>query len=572
VRWLAFVLVACSSEKTEPPSALRPDQAPRFDACAEDQLPTLGGGCATIGGSAPTVREPVEKCPEDKFGDPKADNTLYVDAAFTGTSTGKRDAPYRTIGEATTAAIGSPTIAIADGIYNEDVYTRGARIWGRCASKVTIKGVSSTAGAIELGGDATVHGVTVTGPGWGIVLYDAAIATIESSVIKNTARPGIEVDAEKNPTKARILDTIIEGTGEEGVYADGGEVSIERSVIRDIKPYKGKSGIGVRAELGTVTMKPARALVIDSLIERATEAGVAANGSSVSITGSIIRNTSVRVDSGLGVGVYAEKGQLEIIGSLIEQNHRANIYLVESTARVELSSIRGALSRPDTKQFGNGVEARLGSELTLQKCTVENNLSTGVVVRGAKAIILDTIVRNTKGNESDGREGFGIAAWLDSPTATPATLDVTRSLIASNKSVGIALGGATGTISDVVVRNTVAASDGFGDGIVVGAAVTADGTVVDATASVTRVLLEKNARSGAVAASASLRIRDAALRCNAIDLEVSSRIGSRGFVRDVEKQFTLVDEGNVACGCDTVTRCIARAESLRTVASPTEGE
>lgn len=571
MRWLLLVgAVSCASSPDAQPAAVIAEGTPRFDTCGDRELPTFGGGCVVVGGEVKLVAAPVESCPDDPYGAPPSGTTVYVDASFTGTASGTRDAPYRTIGEAITAGTGSPIIAIAAGTYVEDVYTGGAKLWGRCASKVTIRGVSALSAAIELGGDSTVHGVTVSGPGWGIVVDDGVAATIEWTAVRETGRVGIEIDAEKSATRATVRDCWIEKTVDEGIYVDGGEVTVERSAIRDIKPYKGKSGIGIRVELGTVNKKAARGVVRGSLIERATEAGVAANGSIVMIEDSVVRDTNVRADGSLGVGVYADRSELEVHRSLITNNHRANVYAVSSQVKLSASVLAEGLPRPDDKSFGLGIEARLGVDLTVDRCLVTKNRNTGIMVRGAKAVITDSIVADTLGNASNGEEGFGIAAWLDRPSATPATLEVRRTVVLRNHAAGVAIGGSSASIEDSVVRDTEAASDGFGDGIIVGSALSLDGTAVDASASLTRVLIEKNARSGAVVAAASLTIRDASLRCNALDLEVSSRIGARGWAFDVEKAFTLNDGGGVVCGCSTIARCSARTTELRTVAAPSD--
>lgn len=131
MRLAVLLLLACSgAREPEPPAeegprdltttcsprhdAVGPACVPRFDACAGDALPKLGGGCEAVGDPGGlTVKEPVEACgaaPSD---------AVFVDGSYSGASDGTSARPYPTIAAA--LAVASTTVWIASGVYREDL-------------------------------------------------------------------------------------------------------------------------------------------------------------------------------------------------------------------------------------------------------------------------------------------------------------------------------------------------------------------------------------------------------------------------------------------------------------------
>ena len=298
MKWLVVLLVACSGtrENESPPEAVPPPPltascpathdavgpacVPRFDACAGDALPKLGGGCETIGApaspTAPSCAEgqmalPGEACaPVAPCATPPAEAT-FVDASYAGPSDGTKTKPYSTIGAALAVATG--TVWIGDGLYREDlVVDKAIRLIGACPAKVTIEGVAVSA-AIEVRAAATIESLAIKGPRRAITVDGAKKVTLARLHIHDVGDLGIGARNDAELTVERVL---IERAVQAGFGSAGGSATLRAIVVRDVTRGSGTlNGDGIFGG-GNPTTKTAGTLSsTGAVVEKTAGGGIA---------------------------------------------------------------------------------------------------------------------------------------------------------------------------------------------------------------------------------------------------------------------------------------------------------
>ena len=200
-----------------------------------------------------------------------------------------------------------------------------------------------------------------------------------------------------------------------------------------------------------------------------------------SATGSVLRHLAIKgADRGLlvyGASVTADhmavqgcegrgiqvqsKGTLTLSHSLVAGNRDGGIVLFGSKATVERGVIRDTGEWAKDKKFGEGISAGgdlsgqgRGSELTLRDSLVAGNRTAGIALWSSKATVERSVVRDTRGQASDQQFGFGIQAAVDAAQSTGSEVILQDSLVANNRSVGILLKSSKATLERTVLRDT----------------------------------------------------------------------------------------------------------------------
>lgn len=287
-RLLLFSAIAsCSSVESkndpQPPGVA-------VDNCPETELPIVGGGCHKVGarecgpgfafdedrGCNPILPaspcgpgtmavpgdsacHPVSSCGEGTWGSiPVAAGAVFVDASYTGgASDGSAGKPFRTIQAAIDVASPGYVVAVAAGTYAEDVkLNRRVKLWGRCAEKVSI--VGSATFALDITVDGEVHGIAVTGPDTAIGLAGARVIA-DSVWVHDAGGRGIDLEDVGGSASLTLRNSLVEGSAQIGIYAEGSNLTIERSVVRGTRgATKGEITDGVIARAGEVTHTPSQ--------------------------------------------------------------------------------------------------------------------------------------------------------------------------------------------------------------------------------------------------------------------------------------------------------------------------
>jgi hypothetical protein len=267
-----------------------------------------------------------------------APNALHVSAAYAGNEhDGSREHPYVTIGEAVAVAPAGSSVAIEDGQYVEALtIERSLRIFGHCPARVAVIGntapaITVTAGGTELdglalsghagvhtelatnvtlrrlwihdtsgsavvvyGGDARFeHGLIERINGGGVVAIASSVEVVDSTMRDLSASDTTSAVTAHitTPTDPRphiaVRGTLIERVAGFGLLVIGGDATVERSVVRDMRgdtQQKYGDGIAVNSFSFSPPTVPSRADVRETWIQHNERAGIAAFGANMSLS------------------------------------------------------------------------------------------------------------------------------------------------------------------------------------------------------------------------------------------------------------------------------------------------
>jgi hypothetical protein len=225
-------------------------------------------------------------------------------------------------------------------------------------------------------------------------------------------------------------------------------------------PYIAGHGI----EVGARPESPVAALsVLGCRLERLHEVGIAASGAALTVQGTLVSDVASReTDGKWGFGISVElspdsiPGSAVIRESLVERAHEAGILVYNADATIESTWIRDTQpSGPYVMQsgdyyFGRGIniEGRVFSDVparaTLDRVLVEGSPEAGLFAAGADVVVRQSIVRTTIGI-NDGIYGDGILAFavptdpyhLQATDWIPSSLEIHDSIVEDNVRAGI---------------------------------------------------------------------------------------------------------------------------------------
>jgi hypothetical protein len=452
---------------------------PDGDGGCEAVLPEADCPAGTMEVLGATECQPVGDCHDGDAdpwaGIPEDADTVYVDASADASgANGTRDAPFPRLGLALEQVLPEGQVAVAAGEYVERlVIDAPVRLTGRCAGRVTLRGLS-TAGQdyppLSLSASATgttLTGLTLTGPGRGLVVNGARQVDVIAVQVLDTGDTGLQVNAGSEVWLQRVLVT---GATRLGVSATGAEVMLASSVVRSTRPQPGTDtlGRGVNAQCDTASGACGGVGVSGSLLSDNHEVGLFVGGADAAISGSVIRRTRPRVSDGTaGGGIDAEChptvgacGRLIVTGSLITENHQAGLYAGGVDTEIVDSIVQGTLPQARSQIAGRGIVAQcdrtLGTcaPLAVRTSRVSGNREVGVYLGGVDAVLEGTEVRGTLAQASDSAFGWGVLARCDAEVPACGSLAVHGSLITGNREVGVFTQGAPLTLSESVVRDT----------------------------------------------------------------------------------------------------------------------
>jgi len=509
--------------RTDPPAATCDAQhtaegaacAPKFDACGDLEVPTLGGGCVAVGiptcsagfmadgrgGCEPVL--PKEACPAGSLvypgaascetvdcgsgtygAIPDAAGTLHVDRTYTGGgSDGTRARPFTKISDAVARAVAGSVVAIAAGTYEEDVNVdKAIKVAGRCPSMVTIRGVAtgSGIGAFVTTAASTLESVSVTGPATGVIVYGAT-----GAIVSNVRVFGASVDTgiwiRKGSRDVIVRHSEIDGVSNYGLAVSGSTARIEKSRVANVRELKNAAGVKLNPD--PTTFAPVDVTVVQTLIEGNDYTGVAADSAKATLDGCLIRNnrpSQAPYFGGYGIAAlrYAPSGlntELTLRGSMLDRNVDSALLMQATKVTVESSVVRETQRDVDAGIYGRGIVAQgiagPKTELVVRSSVVERNYETGIDVNGnVIARIERTIVRDTKENKPF--TGTGIyGELLVQPDGTAPELEIVESLITNNPHAGVVGAGKTTVRGSRIDGNTWAGIAGRGSEVTVEATV-----------------------------------------------------------------------------------------------------
>ena len=399
------------------------------------------------------------------------------------------------------------------------------------------------------------------------IYLDGSSLSVEASVIRDTLPDGNGyfgrgVNARSDgvsgvPATFVLRGSVVAQNGDVGVFAEGSDVTIEDSVIRDTHvDASGLGGWGLSAQLDPITGAPSTLMLRRSVLARNQELGVLVHGANAKVEASVIRDTQPDADGFKGRGMSVQNDPMTAAGStlvmqssLVAQNHAIGIFVVGSEATLEASVVRA--TQPELGLFGRGISAQreltTGTPATLlvRSSLIDDNGELSVFVAGSDMTLETSVVRATHIDAAE-LGGRGVHAQLHD---VPSTVLLKSSLIEDSHEAGVAVLSSAAIIDACIIRNTETSPGwGMGNGVMV---VSNPGP---ASASIHATRIHQSAFAAVAAWGADVDIGGSALSCQSIDLNRESYAGQTANFGDL---------GGNGCGCpDATETCKALSAGL----------
>ena len=533
------------------------------EACAEGFASDGNGGCAavlpaeacpsgTMAVPGETACREVAPCGRGTWGDIPIDgSSVHVDASYTGgTSNGSATNPYTTIAAAIAAAPEGAVVAVAEGVYAEDVTIVGkpVKLWGRCPGRVEIRGAGAAA-TIFVGSaiGTEIHDVAVTGPSSGIRVTSDGVH-LERVWIHDTVGIGLNSYISTNVSARGLL---IERARINGVYVHGSTVTFESGVVRDIQPdVSGADGSSMWIQDDVATAQRSNVTVRGVVLERSFDLGVFMGGSDALIEGLVVRDIFPRQNDqfggqGLELIDDVDTGNRSIVtlrGATVERTHTEGLLIAGSDVVLEALVVRDTMPRATNQEFGRGIgiepnpQSSAPSLVEIRQALIERNHEQGIYASFGEVHVASAWIRDTVPRASDQLGGRAVEVH-DSPEG-PATLSLRDSRLERSVDTG-AFFGTHGSIDNVLVLETAETPiNGFlGDGIVV----VRGPAPFTPRVTIHRLHSKANQRAGLANFESHVEIQGSVFECNAFELSSDTTTAEAG----------LVDQGNNSCGCNT---------------------
>lgn len=483
------------------------------------------GGCKPILPEAPCpdgrMAIPGEKechevapCGTGTWGDiPIEPDTVFVDGSYGGNdSDGTQQRPWKAIQEGLDAAPSGVIVAVAAGTYEEDVQIfKPVRLWGRCPAMVTIHGVApDNAGVYVKASASEIHDVAVTGPYVGVYVRGPNDLLIDAAWVHDTDGGGVIVDTNSGAT---VKSSLVERARFVGIQAQGATVTVERTALRDMLPLKsgsqaGKFGFGVSGKLDTKVRS--NVTVRSSLVERAADQAVGTADSDLLVDGVAIRSmTPVEgIPSPTGVGLLALRTNATVVGSTIEGAYVAAINIVASEATIERTTVTGTQLLPwDDHDSATDIVVQQDPKSGVpSNATVRQSTVAGSIGPGIVVFECSALIESTLVRDNVQGPGRHEAA-IELFGATSATIQ--RSALTGNQWLGLAVDSRDALFEESVVRDMKADTGAGGCVLVVPPEAPA---AYDSTLKIRSSLFEHCAEIGLYALSSHLEVETSIVR------------------------------------------------------------
>lgn len=609
---LAVLLCAsCSSSGDDAPlppcadgtSRIGETCVPRFDTCAEGELPKFGGGCVAIGpecgegfrrdgpaSCAPIL--PKDACPAGKiavpgdetcrdlgdcgsgtFGNlPDEAGAKWVDAAAAEGGDGSRGKPFRTLAAALDAVRSDGFVGLAAGKYEVNVdIDKPVRIQGRCASMVELHGADALTKdhVFQLTDEAiAIRDVAITGPYIAVGVYDADV-TLERVWIHDTGFTAVESLAYFKPPRLRIVDSIVERGTQTGVFIGGGAATLERSVVRGTRfetGGKAADGVAIKPRTNEGKLFTTSLTVRGSLFDRNLRQGLSILGGALDADGLVIVGPGTATAR---PGLLAQDAP-EVPKSTILLRHgwfsgstRVQVSIRNSDATVEHVVATGGVAEADGNN-GGGLYFGPNATFTLRSSLVEKTPAWGVVTEGAVGSIDGLVVRDIQA-PANASASMCVEIAREEATSLISKVTLGRSLLQRCPQAGLLVVGSEAEVSEVSVLDIQQLDGIFGDGLAANT-IGAEESPLVARLTVDKSQVLRAARAGVTVFGADLSIHDTRLACNGIDLNVETDYATRVDGSLMRHPFTLDTNPLDVCGCGTeVKACRGQSVGLRPV-------
>jgi hypothetical protein len=402
---------------------------------------------------------------------PVEPSTLYVDANASGVGPdGSPAQPFTTINEAIAVAPEGAMIAIAAGVYSEqvDAFGKSLRLWGRCPSMVEV--AAPIGGLALIGGDANsfeAHNLAITGGAvTSVVITGVISAVLDGLWVHDGDTLGLLLTDEIGPVDdVLVSNCLVEDNV--GVLVDGVVARIERSLFRDNRAASNVTPVPLILQRSQHTGARQPTTLDHVVVERGLEGLVNVFGTDATITASVFRDALAIQDAPWGSGLLVQEddttlipGTLNVYQSLIERAGLAGLVATGADVIVEDTTFQdGLVVDTPIVTLGHGIFVQPGepdltpSTLTARRVRIRRHADMGVAVSGA-AVYLEGVWVSDMRTRIDGAFGHGVDITPFQGIRGAATIvgsRVTRSL-----GVGISSMSSDMYLDGVLVEDTLA--------------------------------------------------------------------------------------------------------------------
>ncbi len=290
----------------------------------------------------------------------------------------------------------------------------------------------------------------------GVAVFGADVEIVASAIrdtqfLDGTGGPGAlgALYKGKRP-KLTVRGSLIERNHEVGVGVAGGDLVVEDSLIRQTEAMRdGTAGNGVLASYDRATRTMPTLLVRRSVVENSREIGIAINGGEGTIEQTVVSDTLFRTaDNYYGVGIQADPGvTLTIRNTFVTKSRHMGIAFFGSGGAIDDTIVRETLLDGDNKSaVGIAIAEAEGSRanVTITRALADRNFVAGVLVSASDATLVDCSVRNTQGR-ADGIFGDGVVGLGRDGDHLP-NLTITGLTAYKNARAGVTLFGGNAVI------------------------------------------------------------------------------------------------------------------------------
>jgi hypothetical protein len=379
---------------------------------------------------------------------------------------------------------------------------------------------------------------------------------------------GVQFSEDRRRGTLDMRSSVIERNHAVGIFAGGADVTIDGSLIRGTLPDGPTQldGRGISVEPYIDTMQRSVLTVRSSVIAENHDLGIFAEGSDVIIEATVVRDTIPQaVDNLVGRGIDLEddidtgmRSTLTLTSSLIDNNVELGVFVQGTDALIEGTIVRNTQAQSNGEN-GRGIAIQehlaTGAQTTatVRSCVVEGNRDAGIIASGSQVTIESTRVSYTGPRQSDLRTGRGIVAQHHPGTGHRTAATISGCLVEHNLDNGIYVNVSDAVVEGTLVRNTGGrASDGaFGDGIA---------ATNGSTLQVHTSRIESNARAGVAGFGSAVTIGGTALWCNVLDLDSELHEGVPAVFHDLGANECSCESQETTCR--TTTTNIAAPEPI----------
>jgi hypothetical protein len=381
---------------------------------------------------------------------------------------------------------------------------------------VTIEGTTASSDGFGYGFEAvagtnTLERVTIaSNVDVGIALDTKAVLEAKDLVVKGTVAGaddgGYGVVAQNGATARLVRAALVENASTAAAAMNASShLELEDSLLTGTRPdTEGERGYGLRLESG------ASAHVVRSAITHNRDAGVLVEdkGSTATIEDTVVAEQEPGKGSAHGRGILIELGgAATVTRSLVQGNTERGIAAINDGSSLTLSESAVIGTRPQVSdsRYGLGIEVSQGATASLTKFSlIENTMGALLVSANSKATVRDAWIFDTHSINMDGQPGRGIAVQRG------ATLDGTNVVVSRSRQVGVLVGDARATLTELFIEGTINDGDEVGHGLVL---------VLDASARVSRARVANCQGVGVLVSGSGSLVGSAVIRNNLIGMQ-----------------------------------------------------